>query len=155
MSLYRCRLTREQFCFGIQLRVDLDTHGQFPILPGGLLGLFAQLLLCLESFSLLLELLAEGDAVCRGGLETASRRETSGINLGASQEGPIDPAKNADSAAGPWPEHEGGIVGGAEAVGGFKDTRMPICGSRKEADLRTARDDDGGGPSLGSWFGGL
>lgn len=120
MSLHRGGLTREQFCFGIQLRVDLDTHGQFPVLPRGLLRLFAQLLLCLESFGLLFELLAEGDAVCRGGLETASRRETSGINLGASQEGPIDPAENADSAAGPWPEHGGGIVGGAEAVRGFE-----------------------------------
>jgi hypothetical protein len=131
------------------LGVDLDTHGQFPILPGGLLRLFAQLLLCLESFGLLLELLAEGDAVCRsGGLETASRRETSGNNMGASQEGSINPAENADSAAGPWPEHGGGIVGGAEAVEGFKDTRMIICGTRREDDLRTARDDDGGPPPV-------
>lgn len=147
MSLHQCGLTREQFCFSIQLRVDLNTHGQFPILPGDLLGLFAQLLLCLESFGLLLELLAEGDAVCRSrGLDTASRRETSRINTGASQEGLIDPAENADSAAGPWPEHGGGMVGGAEAVGRWKDPRMALCGTRKEDDLRTARGDDDGGP---------
>jgi len=86
--------------------MNLHTDGQFPILSGGLFALPALFLLGFEGLGLLLELLAERDAICGRRVEGRCDGGETTVVWTNQQWTMNGPTEYAASAAGkPWPEH--------------------------------------------------
>ena len=88
--------------------MDLHAHCEFPFLPRSLLRFLALFLVWPKRFSFLLELFAEGNAICGGRrLEiTGWRGGKSGFRGWKGWPSQASNAKRADrTAANPWPKH--------------------------------------------------